>query len=51
MRKEQELNEYCMEKSTAVTLLKNKRAHVAMGVKKQLKLPAAVEKMEKLFIL
>ncbi|XP_050733143.1 tigger transposable element-derived protein 1-like [Eriocheir sinensis] len=46
--------EYCMVKSTAATILKNKEAikgaDVAMGVKKQLKRPAAVEEMEKLLM-
>ena len=46
--------EYCMAKSTVATILKNKEAikgaDVAMGVKKQLKQPAAVEEMEKLLM-
>lgn len=46
--------EYCMAKSTVATILKNKEAikgaDVAMGVKKQLKRPAAVEEMEKLLM-
>ncbi|XP_050726478.1 tigger transposable element-derived protein 1-like [Eriocheir sinensis] len=46
--------EYRMARSTVATILKNKEAikgaDVAMGVKKQLKRPAAVEEMEKLLM-
>ena len=45
--------EYCMAKFTVTTILKNeaiKGADVAMGMKKQLKGPVAIEEMKKLLI-